>query len=155
MLNSSIKEKLNRKHIGEKENLPIKILQFGEGNFLRAFVGYAIQELNKKADFKAGIAVVQPIDKGLVTMLNDQDGLYTLFMKGIKKGKEIQEVELISNIVKAIDPYTDFNAYLNLAKEASLEFVISNTTEAGIAYIASDTPDMQPPSSFPAKLTVF
>ena len=155
MLNSSIKEKLNRKHIGEKENLPIKILQFGEGNFLRAFVGYAIQELNKKADFKAGIAVVQPIDKGLVTMLNDQDGLYTLFMKGIKKGKEIQKMELISNIVKAIDPYADFNAYLNLAKEASLEFVVSNTTEAGIAYIASDTPQMQPPSSFPAKLTVF
>src|SRR5690606_3999881 len=88
-------------------------------------------------------------------MLNNQDGLYTLFMKGIKKGKEIQKMELISNIVKAIDPYADFNAYLNLAKEASLEFVVSNTTEAGIAYIASDTPQMQPPSSFPAKLTVF
>src|SRR5690606_4935646 len=88
-------------------------------------------------------------------MLNNQDGLYTLFMKGIKKGKEIQKIELISNIVKAIDPYADFNAYLNLAKEASLEFVISNTTEAGIAYIASDTLNMQPPSSFPAKLTVF
>ncbi len=146
--------KLNRKNVGLEEKLPIKIVQFGEGNFLRAFIGYAFQELNKASDFNAGIAVVQPIDKGLVNMLNDQDGLYTLFMKGIKKGEEIQDMELISNIVKAVDPYTDFNDYLSLAKEASLEFIISNTTEAGIAYVSSDTLEMQPPSSFPAKLTV-
>jgi len=140
--------------MGLEEKLPIKIIQFGEGNFLRAFVGYAFQELNKTTDFNAGIAVVQPIDKGLVNMLNDQDGLYTLFMKGVKKGEEIQNIELISNIVKAVDPYADFNGYLSLAKEASLEFIISNTTEAGIAYVSSDTANMQPPSSFPAKLTV-
>ena len=147
-------KKLNRKNVGLEEKLPIKIVQFGEGNFLRAFIGYAFQELNKAVNFNAGIAVVQPIDKGLVSMLNDQDGLYTLFMKGIKKGKEIQEIELISNIVKSVDPYANFNDYLSLAKEESLEFMISNTTEAGIAYVASDTVDMQPPSSFPAKLTV-
>lgn len=147
-------KKLNRKNVGLEENLPIKIVQFGEGNFLRAFVGYAFQELNKVTDFNAGIAVVQPIDKGLVNMLNDQDGLYTLFMKGVKKGEEIQDIELISNIVKAVDPYANFNDYLSLAKEASLEFIISNTTEAGIAYVSSDTPNMQPPSSFPAKLTL-
>ncbi|WP_445738713.1 tagaturonate reductase [Mariniflexile sp.] len=147
-------EKLNRKNVGLEERLPIKIVQFGEGNFLRAFIGYAFQELNKAANFNAGIAVVQPIERGLVSMLNDQDGLYTLFMKGVKKGKEIQEVELISNIVKAVDPYAYFTDYLSLAKETSLEFIISNTTEAGIAYVSSDTPEMQPPSSFPAKLTV-
>lgn len=147
-------KKLNRKNVGLEEKLPVRIIQFGEGNFLRAFIGYAFQELNKAVGFNAGIAVVQPIDRGLVNILNDQDGLYTLFMKGIKKGKEIQEVELISNIVKAVDPYTNFNEYLSLAKEESLEFMISNTTEAGIAYVASDTAEMQPPSSFPAKLTV-
>ncbi len=147
-------KKLNRKNLGLEEKLPIKIIQFGEGNFLRAFVGYAFQELNKSAGFNAGIAVVQPIDKGLVKMLNDQDGLYTLFMKGIKQGKEIQEIELISNIVKGVDPYANFNDYLSLAKEEELEFVISNTTEAGIAYVGSDTAEMQPPSSFPAKLTI-
>ncbi|UKM66461.1 tagaturonate reductase [Flavobacteriaceae bacterium GSB9] len=147
-------KKLNRANLGLEDKRPIKIVQFGEGNFLRAFIGYAFQELNKKADFNAGIAVVQPIDRGLVKMLNDQDGLYTLFMKGVKKGKEIQEVELIDNIVKGVDPYANFNDYLSLAKEESLEFIISNTTEAGIAYVASDTADMQPPSSFPAKLTV-
>lgn len=147
-------KKLNRNNAGLKSKPPIKIVQFGEGNFLRAFVGYAIQELNKTIDFNAGIAVVQPIDNGLVNMLNHQDGLYTLFMRGIKKGKEIQDIELITNIVEAVNPYTDFNDYLNLAKEESLEFIISNTTEAGIAFEASDTLEMQPPSSFPAKLTM-
>ncbi|APZ45422.1 altronate oxidoreductase [Polaribacter reichenbachii] len=147
-------KKLNRKTVGLEEKLPVKIIQFGEGNFLRAFIGYAFQELNKKANFNAGIAVVQPIDRGLVKMLNDQDGLYTLFMKGVKKGKEIQEIELIDNIVKGIDPYANFKDYLSLAKEDTLEFIISNTTEAGIAYVSSDTYEMQPPSSFPAKLTV-
>tara|TARA_R110001592_G_scaffold47198_4_gene149787 strand:- start:7025 stop:8470 length:1446 start_codon:yes stop_codon:yes gene_type:complete len=147
-------KKLNRKNVGLEEKLPIKIIQFGEGNFLRAFIGYAFQELNKSVNFNAGIAVVQPIDKGLVKILNDQDGLYTLFMKGVKKGKEIQEIELINNIVKGVDPYANFNEYLSLAKEEGLEFIISNTTEAGIAYIASDTKEMQPPSSFPGKLTV-
>ena len=147
-------KKLNRKNLGLNKDLPIKIVQFGEGNFLRAFVDYAFQKLNADCDFNAGIAVVQPIDKGLVGMLNDQDGLFTLFMKGVKKGQQIQEKELITNIVKGVDPYSDFNDYLNLAKEEELEFIISNTTEAGIAYLDSDKADMQPPSSFPAKLTV-
>lgn len=145
---------LNRQLTNTENKLPIKVVQFGEGNFLRAFVEYAFQKLNKEVDFNAGIAVVQPISKGLVSMLNDQDGLYTLFTKGIKEGKEIEEKELITNIVKGIDPYQDFNAYLKLAEEEELQFIISNTTEAGIAYVESDTPHMAPPSSFPAKLTV-
>jgi tagaturonate reductase len=145
---------LNRGNLGLVEKRPIKVVQFGEGNFLRAFIDYAFHELNKAVGFNAGIAVVQPIDRGLVKMLNDQDGLYTLFMKGVKKGQEIQEIELIDNIVKAVDPYANFNDYLSIAREESLEFMISNTTEAGIAYVATDTQDMQPPSSFPAKLTV-
>lgn len=147
-------EKLNRKITGLENKLPIKIVQFGEGNFLRAFVDYAFQELNNTVDFNAGIAVVQPIENGMINMLNDQDGLYTLFMKGLTKGQEIQEKVLISNLVAGINPYTNFNDYLALAKEEELAFVISNTTESGIAYVVSDTPEMQPPSSFPAKLTV-
>jgi len=146
--------KLSRTNLGLEEKLPIKIVQFGEGNFLRAFVDYAIQQLNNSLNFNAGVAVVQPIDRGMVDMLNDQDGLYTLFLKGIQKGEEIQQKELIINIVKGINPYTDFQEYLDLAKEASLQFIISNTTEAGITYVETDTMDMQPPSSFPAKLTL-
>ncbi|GIZ08892.1 tagaturonate reductase [Flavobacterium sp. UMI-01] len=147
-------KKLNRKNTGLEKVNPIKIVQFGEGNFLRAFVNYAFQELNKKADFNAGIAVVQPIEQGMINMLNEQDGLYTLFIKGLVKGQEIQEKELITNIVKGINPYVNYEDYLALAKEESLEFVISNTTESGIAYVATDAPQMQPPLSFPAKLTV-
>lgn len=147
-------QQLNRTNRALSTLLPIKVIQFGEGNFLRAFVEPAFQRLNQEVGFNAGIAVVQPIDKGMVSKLNDQDGLYTLFTKGIKDGKEVEGKELIVNIVKGVDPYTDFDQYLELAKEEQLQFIISNTTEAGIAYVATDTPTMQPPSSFPAKLTV-
>jgi tagaturonate reductase len=147
-------KKLNREHAGLENKLPIKIIQFGEGNFLRAFIDYAFQQLNKEANFNGGIAVVQPIDKGLINVLNSQDGLYTLFMKGVKKGKVIENIELISNIVRGVDPYQNFNEYISLAKEETLEFIISNTTESGIAYESTDTLTMQPPTSFPAKLTV-
>lgn len=148
-------KQLNRTNTGLEKRMPVKIVQFGEGNFLRAFVDYSIQELNDKANFKAGVAVVQPIDRGLIQMLNDQDGLYTLFMKGIQKGEVIQEKMLISSIVKGVDPYANFEDYMALAEGEDLAFIISNTTESGIAYVSSDTPDMAPPSSFPAKLTVF
>lgn len=147
-------KKLNRKNLGLEKLQPIKVVQFGEGNFLRAFVDYAFQVLNNEVDFNAGIAMVQPLKDGMVNMINDQDGLYTLFMNGIKKGEKIQDIELITNIVKAINPYTDFAAYLALAKEEELQFIVSNTTEAGIEFVDSDTPDMQPPAAFPAKLTV-
>ena len=147
-------KKLNRKNLHLDSKLPIKVVQFGEGNFLRAFVDFSFQQLNKKVDFNAGIAVVQPIEKGLINMLNNQDGLYTLFQNGIKNGKEIQTKELITNIVKGIDPYIHFKEYLQLSKEEDLEFIISNTTEAGIAFDPLDRPNMQPPNSFPAKLTI-
>ncbi len=147
-------KKLNRENIDSQALYPIKVVQFGEGNFLRAFVDYAFQRLNNEVDFNAGIAVVQPLAGGMVDMLNDQDGLYTLFMNGVKKNEKIQNIELIKNIVKGINPFTDYKAFLDLAKEEELQFIISNTTEAGIEYIDSDTPDMQPPVAFPARLTV-
>jgi tagaturonate reductase len=147
-------KKLNRINTGLEKLYPIKVVQFGEGNFLRAFVDYAFHKLNKEVDFNAGIAIVQPLKEGMVKLINEQDGLYTLFMNGIKKGEKIQDIELITNIVKTINPYTEFANYLALAKEEELQFIVSNTTEAGIEFIESDTPDMQPPVSFPAKLTV-
>jgi tagaturonate reductase len=90
----------------------------------------------------------------MISMLNGQNGLYTLFTKGIKDGREIEEKELITNIVKGIDPYVYFEDFLQLAKEPELQFIVSNTTEAGITFVETDTMDMKPPSSFPAKLTV-
>lgn len=153
-METTIKTKLNRKQLGLSEKLPIKVVQFGEGNFLRAFVDYAFQQLNKKANFNAGIAVIQPLEGGMVQLLNAQDGLFTVFLNGIKKGEKIQEIELISNIVSGVNMYKDYQSYLDLAKEESLEFIISNTTEAGIEFIESDSLMMQPPKSFPAKLTL-
>jgi len=148
------KKSLNRKNAGLQTMPPIKVVQFGEGNFLRAFIEYAFQELNEAVGFNAGIAVVQPINRGMVEMLNEQEGLYTLFMKGIKRNQEIQDIQLMTNIVKGVDPYANFKAFLDLAKEEELQFIISNTTEAGIAYVGTDTLEMKPPTSFPAKLTV-
>ena len=153
-MSTQTKQKLNREILGKEAKLPIKVVQFGEGNFLRAFVDFAFQVLNKKVDFNAGVAVIQPLEGGLVHMLNDQEGLYTLFLNGIKKGEKIQEIEVIDNIVKGINPYTEFDQFLALGKEEELEFVISNTTEAGIEFIDSDTLDMTPPKAFPARLAV-
>ena len=146
-------EKLTRENAKLTEALPIKVVQFGEGNFLRAFVDYVIDKLNKEANFNAGVAVIQPLAGGLVEMLNEQDGLYNLFMKGVKQGEEIQQQRTISCIQKGINPYKDYDEYLKLAEEESLEFIISNTTEAGIAYDDSDTLEGTPHKSFPAKLT--
>ncbi len=147
-------EKLNRKNQGLEKKLPIKVVQFGEGNFLRAFVDYAFQKLNKELGFNAGVAMVQPLENGMIHMINDQDGLYTLFLNGIKKNEKIQEIELITNVVKGVNPYTHYNDFLDLAKEEELQFIISNTTEAGIEFIETDKPLMQPPVAFPARLTV-
>ncbi|MFD2099045.1 tagaturonate reductase [Flagellimonas iocasae] len=147
--------RLDRNTISVGEKLPIKIVQFGEGNFLRAFVDYSFQRLNDETGFQAGIAIVQPIKEGLVHVLDQQDGLYTLFLNGIKDGKPVQEKHLISNIVKGVNPYADFSAYCDLAKVESLQYVISNTTEAGIAFDENDSFAMEPPNSFPAKLVRF
>jgi len=130
-----------------------RILQFGEGNFLRAFANWMIHEMNKKAAFDAGVVVVQPIDQGLVKMLNDQDGLYTLYLNGIKNGKAISEHEVIDCIQRGINPYSNHADYMETADNADLRFVISNTTEAGISYHADDALEDTPQQSFPGKLT--
>jgi tagaturonate reductase len=145
---------LNRKNLGLEAKYPIKIVQFGKGNFLRAFAGYAFQKLNAEVGFNAGIAVVPAIDQSDVNPLEAQDGLYTLFQKGLRNGVPVQEKEIITTIVANVNPYLDFKGFLDLAKEEALQFMISNTTEAGIVYLASDTPHLRPPKSFPAKLTL-
>jgi len=130
-----------------------RIIQFGEGNFLRAFANWMIHEMNKKANFDGGVVVVQPIDQGLVKMLNNQDGLYTLYLNGIKNGKAISEHEIIDCIQRSINPYVNNEAYLANAENSDLRFVISNTTEAGISYNEKDKLTDAPQSSFPGKLT--
>jgi tagaturonate reductase len=130
-----------------------RIIQFGEGNFLRAFVDWMVEEMNKKVGFNSSVVVVQPINQGMVNVLNEQDGLYTLVTKGLKNGTALKETQIIGSISRGINPYTQYDEYLKLAENMHMRFIISNTTEAGIAFNENDTMDMQPASSFPAKLT--
>lgn len=134
---------------------PEKVLQFGEGNFLRAFVDWMFYELNKKANFNGSVVVVQPIDKGMINMLNEQEGLYTLYLSGLKNGKPGSTHETIDVISRGINPYEDFQAYLQTAENPDMRYVISNTTEAGITFDGNDKATDTPPNSFPAKLAVW
>ncbi len=145
-------QELNR-NTADVKTYTERIIQFGEGNFLRAFANWMIHEMNKKAAFDAGVVAVQPIDQGLIKMLNDQDGLYTLYLNGIKNGKAISEHEIIDCIQRGINPYENYADYLANAENPDLRFVISNTTEAGIAYNPDDKLEDTPQSSFPGKLT--
>ena len=143
---------LNR-HTAQTSTRPTRIIQFGEGNFLRAFVDWIIWNTNRKTDFNAGVAVVQPIPKGMAEVLNAQDGLYHVNLQGIYKGQKADTIELIDVINKCINPYEQFDDYLALACEPDIRFVISNTTEAGIAFDPSCSFDDKPASSYPGKLT--
>ncbi|TZF99170.1 tagaturonate reductase (plasmid) [Chryseobacterium panacisoli] len=153
-MENQIKQKLNRELIGSQEKLPIKIIQFGGGNFMRGFTDYVIDKLNKEAGFNAGIVNVQPTAGGSVHKLEEQDNLYTLFSRGIKKGEIVDTKQVISAIQKSINPYTNYDEFLALAKEEELEFIFSNTTETGIAYDESENDYIGPHKNFPAKLTV-
>ena len=113
---------------------PTKVIQFGEGNFLRAFVDWIIWKTNQKTDFNAGVVVVQPIEKGMVDVLNEQEGLYHVNLQGIDKGQAVDSVEMVDVINGGINPYREFDEYLSLAENPDIRFVISNTTEAGIAF---------------------
>ena len=132
---------------------PERILQFGEGNFLRAFVDWIVYNMNKKLDFNAGVVVVQPIPNGMVDMLNDQEGLYHLNLQGLNHGETIDSLELIDVITRGLNPYTQFDEYMKLAENPEMRFVVSNTTEAGIIFDPTCKLTDQPASSYPGKLT--
>lgn len=138
-------------------NYPEKVLQFGEGNFLRAFVDWMIDKANREGIYQGSIVLCQPIEKGLKDMINAQDGVYTLAMRGSENGKAVENIEVITSVSRCITPYEDkdYDALMDLAKSPDLEVVVSNTTEAGIAYHAGDKLTDRPPVSFPAKVTAF
>lgn len=134
----------------KKISRPVKVLQFGEGGFLRGFIDWMIKKMNDSGEFNSNVVVVQPIANGLCDKLNSQNGLYT----HIIRGSEGTEATLIDVIDSCINPYEDYNAYLSLAKNKDLRFIVSNTTEAGITFDDTDKFDGNIPKSFPAKLTV-
>ena len=143
---------LNRK-TAETNQYPTRIIQFGEGNFLRAFVDWIIWNTNQKTDFNAGVVVVQPIEKGMIDVLNAQDGLYHVNLQGIDKGEAVDSIQMIDVINGALNPYTQNDEYMALAEDPNIRFVISNTTEAGIAFDPSCKLEDKPASSYPGKLT--
>lgn len=153
-MENQIKQKLNRELNNTQEKLPIKIVQFGGGNFMRGFTDYVIDKLNKETDWKGGIVNLQATPNGSIQKMEEQDNLYTLFTRGIKKGEIIDENHIISAIQKSINPYSDYQNFLALAKEEELEFVFSNTTETGIAYDEMETSYEGPHKNFPAKVAV-
>lgn len=136
------------------KQLPVKVLQFGEGNFLRGFVDWMINRMNSNDIFNGNVVVVQPIETGMVDMLNEQDGLYTLLLRGIQNGETIEHKELITSVKKGINPYRDFSEYIKCAVNPELRVVVSNTTEAGITYSPDDRYNDEPPATYPGKLAL-
>lgn len=143
---------LNRTNYKTNGERPIKILQFGEGNFLRAFVDWILQNLNDSGVINADVAVVQPMPTGRVAELAKQDGLYTLCLEGIDKGEKVQSRQVIDVLRDFVNPFEDYDKFLSYGRSEDLEIIISNTTEAGIALDPTDIDLTKCPKSFPGKL---
>ncbi len=138
---------------------PERVLQFGEGNFLRAFADCFIDRMNEKGGFCGKVVLVQPNARpsalGLADQINAQDGLYTLYLRGFQNGKKINEKRIVSCVSRCLNMYRDYDKVMACAENADLRFIICNTTEAGIVYDPECQFDDVPPSAFPAKLTQF
>lgn len=138
----------------EKKVRTEKIIQFGEGGFLRGFVDWIVQLTNEASNFDASVVVVQPIKNGMCKKLEEQNCVYTHVMRGIKDGEPTVEKKVIDVISRTVLPYENFSEYLKLAENPDFRFVVSNTTESGIAFCADDKEENAPEVTFPAKVTL-
>ena len=144
-------QQLNRQ-TAQKRVRTERVIQFGEGNFLRAFVDWIILQMDERAGFDASVVVVQPIERGMVENLNRQDCLYHVNLQGLIGGKPVNSLTLVDTVSRALNPYLDFEAFLQLAEQPEMRFVISNTTEAGITFDPECRLTDRPASSYPGKL---
>ena len=139
------------------EELPERILQIGEGNFLRGFVDWLIHQLikNKQYDGRVVVSTPRPMGAKKIQAINEQDGLYTVWLRGLQNGEVVDSREIVQSISRGIDPYTQWDEFLQCARNPQIDIVISNTTEAGLAY--SPEPDQRDicPTSYPARLTAY
>ena len=131
----------------------IKVLQFGEGNFLRAFVDYYIQQMNDMNSFNGNVAIVKSIVQGNIEKFDEQDNLYTVLLRGKRNNQIVEDASVINSIAKAVDLHSNYNDYKNLIELESVKFLISNTTEAGIVFNPCDKLEDNFNISYPAKLT--
>ncbi|MBP5383445.1 MAG: tagaturonate reductase [Lachnospiraceae bacterium] len=130
-----------------------RVIQFGEGGFLRGFVDYFLHKLNEKGLWEGKVVVVQPLEKGMCDMLMRQDCVYNLILRGVENGQTVNERTQIDVISRCINPYNDFDAYMQLALNPDFRYIVSNTTEAGITYLGTEKLTDRPALSYPAKLT--
>ena len=140
------------KQTAPKSVMPEKIIQFGEGNFLRAFIDWIVWNMDQKTNFNGSVVVVQPIERGMVDWLNGQDCLYHVNLQGRLNGESVNTLERIDVISRALNPYSQNAAFMALAEQPEIRFVISNTTVAGIAFDSSCKLADAPASSYPGKL---
>ena len=147
-------ELLSKAKTGKVER-PVKVLQFGEGNFLRAFVDYMIDITNESGAFGGDIVLVKPIEFGNLDRFHAQECQYTVQLRGIVDGEAKKINRVITSVTDAVDAYGEYEKYAAYAKLDTLRFIVSNTTEAGIVYDESDSLELCPPKSYPGKLTKF
>lgn len=147
-------ELLNKQKTGKVER-PVKVLQFGEGNFLRAFVDYMIDIANEKGEFNGDIVLVKPIEFGNLERFHNQECQYTVQLRGIADGEAKKINRTITSVTDAVDAIEEYEKYAEFAKLDSLRFIVSNTTEAGIVYDDTDKFELNPPKTYPGKLTKF
>ena len=147
-------EWLGRKRAGKVER-PIKVLQFGEGNFLRGFVDQMIDIANEKGVFDGDVVIVKPTDRGGLEKFKAQECQYTVILRGLVDGEAKSESRIVTCVADAVHPYQEYEKYAKLAELESLRFVVSNTTEAGIVFDETDKLELCPPKTFPGKLCKF
>lgn len=141
-------------HRTQPSTRPARVLQFGQGNFLRGFVDWYVDVLNERSGLNADVVIVRPTTRSTAPLLDTQDGLYTTLMRGLdESGQVVREFRRITCVQREIDLRSMWADYLALARNAELRFIVSNTTEAGIAINDGDRFQDAPPASFPAKLT--
>ncbi len=138
-----------------KEKRTERVMQFGEGNFLRGFVDWMFDRLNKEHGGDFGVVAVQPLPGGMVSMLNGQDGCYSLYLRGLQNGEKTEETRIVDCITRGIDPYTDTEVFFECAKNPDLRYIVSNTTEAGIEYRRGDPAGDFAATTFPGRLAMF
>ncbi len=146
---------VNRTTTNKPIQYPERILQFGGGNFLRAFCDWMIDVLNKQTDFGGSIVVVKPTKRGDYSELREQEGLFHVALDGVRNGTLVSEVTLVESISSVIQPYLEWEAFLATAELPEMRYIISNTTEAGIKFSEQDQITDTPPHEFPAKLTLW
>ena len=140
---------------GRKDKNMIKILQYGEGNFLRTFADVYFDTLNKEGVGEYGVHIVKPISWGSLENFSKKDNKYHIVLRGAKDGCAVEEVYSVDSLIGVTDPFTDLKPYLALASDPELKIIVSNTTEAGICYSDKDSIDGFDGITYPAKLTKF